>query len=330
MPAKPRPATKVSNKSDAGSDIAAQVKAAQANRRKHLLAEQAEANKVKRDELAKRHAEGQLALWPEAERGIPNELVRSAVFSAKNRKMPREVYGASAPLIVPVIGGGEIVYIGEELRQDDETVWMQLVNLAKESRSEWVSFTPHSFLKTIDWTIKGDSYTRLLTSIRRLKTSGLEVYSGRFDKGVSTALITNYEYSKNEGASWKVHVFNKDDQLFFLFDKLYSRLDWQTRLALPEGVATWLHGFFCSHREPFDHKIETLAVGAGLKIDPEEDQHLPALQRTAKRKERLREARKTIIRALEALKAAGFLEDFQVTKKGIVIVRRKNDLRAIL
>ena len=34
----------------------------------------------KRDELAARHAAGQLALWPESERGIPNELVRCAVI----------------------------------------------------------------------------------------------------------------------------------------------------------------------------------------------------------------------------------------------------------
>lgn len=330
MSVKPIPATEVISAANLGSDIATRVKAAQVSRQKHELAEQAEANKIEREELAKRHAEGQLALWPEAERGIPNELVRSAVFSAKNRKERREVYGPSAPLIVPVIGGGEIVYIGEELRQDDETVWMQLVHLAKESRSEWVSFTPYSFLKNINWPIKGASYTRLLTSIRRLKTSGLEVYSGRFDKGVSTALITNYEYSKKEGTPWKVHVFNKNDQLFFLFDKLYSRLDWQVRLALPEGVSTWLHGFFSSHREPYDHKIETLAHGAGLKIDAEGDQDLTEQQRTAKRKERLREARKTIIRALEALKASDFLEDFQVTRGGLVIVRRKNDRRPIL
>lgn len=329
MATKPNRAVKIDSEIDV-IDVAAQVKAAQVSRKKRELAEAAEANKIKRGELAKRHAEGQLALWPEAERGIPNELVRSAVFSAKNRKEHREVYGASAPLIVPVIGGGEIVYIGEELRQDDETVWMQLVHLAKESRSEWISFTPYSFLKAINWPIKGANYTRLLTSIRRLKTSGLEVYSGRFDKGVSTALITNYEYSKNEDIPWKVHVFNKDDQLFFLFDKLYSRLDWQTRLTLPEGVATWLHGFFSSHKEPYDHKVETLAQGAGLKIDPEEDKDLTEPLRKAKRKERLREARKTIIRALASLKASGFLEDFHVTPKGIVSVRRKNDLRPIL
>jgi hypothetical protein len=272
--------------------------------------------------LADRHAQGQLALWPESERGIPNELVRCAVFSAKNRKERREVYRANAPLIVPVIGGGEVVYIGEELRQDDETVWMQLVHLAKEARSECVSFTPYSFLKAIKWPIKGASYTRLLTSIRRLATSGLEVYSSRFDKGVSTKLIAKYEYSKGADAPWKVQVFNKDDELLFLFDKLYSRLDWETRLTLPEGVSTWLHGFFSSHREPFDHKIETLAVGAGLTLESEEDAQLDEAARTAKRKARLREIKRIITKALEALQESGFLKSFEVTRSGLVRVVR--------
>ena len=276
----------------------------------------------KREELADRHAQGQLAMWPESERGIPNELVRCAVFSAKNRKERREVYRANAPLIVPVIGGGEVVYIGEELRQDDETVWMQLVHLAKEARSESVSFTPYSFLKAVKWPIKGTSYTRLLTSIRRLATSGLEVYSSRFDKGVSTKLIAKYEYSKGADTPWKVQVFNKDDELLFLFDKLYSRLDWETRLTLPEGVSTWLHGFFSSHREPFDHKIETLAVGAGLTLESEEDAQLDEAARTAKRKARLREIKRIITKALEALQEAGFLKSFEVTRSGLVRVVR--------
>ena len=276
----------------------------------------------KREELADRHAQGQLALWPESERGIPNELVRCAVFSAKNRKERREVYRATAPLIVPVIGGGEVVYIGEELRQDDETVWMQLVHLAKEARSESVSFTPYSFLKAVKWPIKGTSYTRLLTSIRRLATSGLEVYSSRFDKGVSTKLIAKYEYSKGADTPWKVQVFNKDDELLFLFDKLYSRLDWETRLTLPEGVSTWLHGFFSSHREPFDHKIETLAVGAGLTLESEEDAQLDEAARTAKRKARLREIKRIITKALEALQESGFLKSFEVTRSGLVRVVR--------
>ncbi|GCB06662.1 plasmid replication initiator TrfA [Ralstonia sp. SET104] len=284
----------------------------------------------RRAELAELMANGQLALWPESERGIPNEVVRCAVFSAKNRKEKRETYRAGSPLVVPVVGGGEVIWIGEELRQDDETVWMQLVHLAKEARSEWVTFTPYSFLKSIGWPIKGESYTRLLTCIRRLASGGLEVYSSRFDKGCSTKLLAKYVYSKTTDEPWKVQVFHKDDELLFLFDKLYSRLDWETRLNLPEGVATWLHGFFASHREPYPHKVETLAIGAGLTLEKAEDAALPPESREAKRKERLREAKKTIKRGLEALKEKGFLDDFDVTRDGLVSVQRAERKQAAI
>jgi hypothetical protein len=257
-------------------------------------------------------------MWPQSERGIPNELVRCAVFSARNRKERREVYRANAPLVVPIIGGGEMIYSGEELRQDDETVWMQLVHLSKETRSEWVTFTPYSFLKAVGWPTNAPSYTRLLTSIRRLAGGVIEVYSSRFDKGISTRLIATFEYAKDQGTPWRVRVFNKDDQLLFLFESLYSRLDWQTRLTLPEGVCTWLHGFLSSHREPFSHKIETLALGAGLVLEVGEDAQLGEAGRTAKHKERLREAKKTIRNALENLEKAGFLASYEITRGGLV------------
>lgn len=309
--------------------IAARVAAASARMKNHETDKEKEVDKRKADELAKRHAEGQLALWSEAERGMPNELVRCAVFSAKNRKEPRQAYVANAPLVLPVIGGGELRYIGEELRQDDETVWMQLVHMAKESRSEWVSFTPYSFLKEIDWPLKGESYKRLLTSLRRLKATSLEVYSSRFDRGLSTSLIVDYEFSQKGDAAWRVQVFSNQNKLLFLFDKLYSRMEWQTRLALPEGVATWLHGFFATHKEPYDHKVETLATGAGMVLETPEDSKLPEAERIAKRKKRLREARRTIENALKALKTSGFLNDSHISKKGIVTVRRAGDTRPI-
>jgi len=276
----------------------------------------------KANELATKHSKGQLALWPESERGIPNEFVRCAVFSAKNKKEKREVYIAKNPKVVPIIGGGKVLYIGEELRQDDETVWMQLVQISKESRTEWIEFTPYSFVKSVGWTICGASYERLLTSIRRLSAAGIEVYSQRFDRGLKTQLIRSYEYSEGSDRPWRVKMFDKDDPLLFMFEKLYSRLDWQTRLTLPDGIATWLHGFYASHKDPFHHKIETLANGAGLKLEHSGDGALEDAQRLRARKKRLVEAKRTIVRGLQALKDAGFLADFEVSRAGVVKVRR--------
>ena len=100
-------------------------------------------------------------------------------------------------------------------------------------------------------------------------------------------------------------------------------------MALPDGVATWLHGFFSSHKEAYDHKIETLAKGAGLKLHDPDDDALPDAQKLAKTKERLRGAKKQILVGLNALKASGFLTDFAVSRKNLVTVRRVGDMRPI-
>ena len=202
---------------------------------------------------------------------MPNELLRGPLFAAKNHNEPRLVYLPKAPLVMPVIGGGELRYAGEELRQDDETVWMQLVHMARTSRSEWISFTPKSLIEKLRWALKEPSYERLLTTLRRLKANSLEFYSARINRGVSTSLIVDFEYSergeRRGGRPWRVHVFSKENKLFFLFDSYYSRLDWETRLSLPVGAATWLHGFFATHRQPHPHKVETLIIGAAERVN---------------------------------------------------------------
>ena len=274
-------------------------------------------------ELADKHLRGELVIWPEDERGIPNELVRCALFSAKNHNEKRKLYGTKMPLVIPIIGKGSVKFMGEELRQDDETVWMQLVHMAKEARSESVEFTPHSFIKAIKWADCGESYTRLLDSIQRLTGCLLVVYSSRFDKGVSTRLLSSFEFSKDLSRYWRVQVFNKKDNQFLLFDKLYSRVNFEMRLALPEGATTWLHSFFASHKEPFDHKIETLAVGAGIKLEAPEDNQLNEKEKISKQKERLREAKKTIRSSLDKLEKIGFLERYEITDNNLVRVRRK-------
>lgn len=270
-------------------------------------------------------ARGQLALWPDTERGLPNELARCAVFSAKNKREERIVHRADSPLEVPIIGGGKVSFIGEELRQDDETVWAELVHRAKEARSESIEFVPHELITSLKWPPNGASYKRLLTIIRRLSSTTIEVYSSRFDRGIPTRLLRSYEYStKDTQRPWKIQVFSKDDELLFLFDKLYTRFDWERRLSLPVGVATWLHSFYSSHRDPFPHKFETLAMGAGLKLEIPEGPLDAAAKK--KLKNRMKEVRNTLMDAHEALKVSGFLESYEI-KRGLVHVVRAKDAK---
>ena len=73
---------------------------------------------------------------------------------------------------------------------------------------------------------------------------------------------------------------------------------------LPEGLATWLHGYFSSHREPFPLKIADIQRAADLTIQ---------------RPDNLRTA---IVRALTALVEVGLLESWKIADERVTVVRR--------
>jgi hypothetical protein len=258
----------------------------------------------KKAKLAERAVEiNQLPLWPDVMRSLPNEILRSALFNARNRKNPRLMM-KSEP--VAVIGDGRISYRGEELRQDDETVWLQLVHLARQHvAGQLVEFTAYSFCKSIEWSINSKSYDRLKECLRRMQATGLDVYSKRLEQGVSLSMIPFFEYEDSETRKslprWRVRIAPELVNLFG--ENYFTRIEWAQRLQLPDGLATWLHGYFATHKIPHPIKIETIARGAGLT---ETDKS---------------ELRRLIKRALTNLVNCGFLLDFNA-EKDLITVRR--------
>jgi hypothetical protein len=249
----------------------------------------------------------QLPLWPDVMRSLPNEILRSALFNARNRKNPRAMM-KSEP--IAIIGDGRITYRGEELRQDDETVWLQLVHLARQHvAGQLVEFTAYSFCKDIGWTIGKRSYDRLKESFRRMQATGLDVYSKRLDRGVSLSMIPFFEYEDSETQKslprWRVRIAPELVDLFG--NDHYTRIEWEQRLQLPDGLATWLHGYLASHRVPHPIKIDTIAYGSGMNT----------VEKT--------ELRRLIKRALTNLVDCGFLLSFDVTGDLVTVKRSTNN-----
>lgn len=204
-----------------------------------------------------------LPLWSEDMRRLPNEIMRSALFNAGNKKKPR-VYFETVD--IAVLFEGRISYRGQELRQDDETVWLQLIHLAKEKAlGEIVEFTPYSFCKAIGWPIGNRSYERLRDCLSRMQATALAVYSKRLGGGVSLSMIPVFRWQDDKKTTLKKYQVQIAKELVQLFgDVHYTQFEWAQRLALPVGIATWLHGYYASHKEPYPVKIETLAKGAGI------------------------------------------------------------------
>jgi hypothetical protein len=247
----------------------------------------------------------QLPTWGDGSRGAPNEILRSALFNARNKKRQREYLEKAT---IAVIGEGEITYTGRELRQDDETVWLQLIHLACElALGELVEFTAYSFIKSVGWNNSAKSYKRLRDSLERMQATALTVYSKRIGEGVSLSMIPFFAWRQGRnGPPLPMYQVRIAPELIELFSGVrYTLVGWQQRLALPDGLATWLHGYYASHKEPYPIKLETIREGAGL---------------TVKRKDHLKEQTEI---ALEALKRVGFLKSWKIEGDLVYVERAR-------
>ena len=280
-------------------ELLARVPELQAKAREREKARQAKAEK---DSTAVVPAVVQLPLWPDAVRRLPNELLRSALFNARNRKQPRAYLKKTD---IAVLFEGRITYQGEELRQDDETVWLQLIHLAKEQPlGQVVEFTPYSFCKAIDWPICKGSYERLRECLDRMQSTALAVYSKRLKRGVSLSMLPAFEWQDEHKNTLKKYRVQVAPQLVELFgDVHYTQVEWAQRLAVPVGIATWLHGYYASHREPYPVKLETIKKGAGITT------------------ERPAKVRELIEKALTELVNVGFLKSWEIVGE-LVHVKR--------
>lgn len=89
----------------------------------------------------------QLPLWPEARRGTPNSFIRSALFSAIHSKDRTYIDGDT----LYSQQGITIKYTGQQLNQEDLTLWENLVHLAKgHPLGNVCTFTAHGLLKCLD------------------------------------------------------------------------------------------------------------------------------------------------------------------------------------
>lgn len=245
----------------------------------------------------------QIPLWPIEVRGAPNETLRCALFSAQNRKQPRRYLEEEA---ISIFGGGVITCTGQELRQDDGTVTLQLIHLLPPG-SNVIEFSAYSFCKALGWPINGGSYKRLRSHLMRLRTTTLGIYSKRLKEGVTISLLKNFKWKDITTGKTLTHYYIEvDPSLVQLFkDEHYTLIEWEQRQMLPEGLATWLHAFYSSHQIPHALRLNTLKEHAGLTV--QQPKHL----------------RQMFKHALEALKRVGFLSFYSIEGDLVRVSRTK-------
>jgi hypothetical protein len=207
-------------------------------------------------------ADAQLPLWPEPVRGVPNGVLRSALFGAikrgKRRYMEREAIAS--------VKGVSIVYTGPRLDQSDLDVWEGALHLARVVKlGNRIEFTEKGFLRTIGrggpggGNIGKSDREWLRKVLARLTATAVEVTQGPYTYVGS--LID--EYFRDSANSHYVVILNPRMKALFNRDG-WTQVDWRIRHALiGHPLAQWLHGFYSTHAAPLPYKVETLHLLCG-------------------------------------------------------------------
>jgi len=249
----------------------------------------------------------QLPMWPEQARGLPNAFARSALFTVANARKGERSYIRNKQ--VASVNGIVINYKGEELRQDDEDVFLQLLHLARHHEAgDTVRFTAHAMLKSLGWTVNSGSYARLVECITRLNATslGVTVELGNSRVNFSGSLIRKFRW-KEEASDQTLRLWeiSLEPEIVSLFGPTaYSRLEWEMRLSLPP-LAKWLHSFYITHAHPVPYSVAKLHELTGSEV------------------KELRQFRYRLKQAMTLLCTQGFLSAFSITNDLVSVERNR-------
>lgn len=193
----------------------------------------------------------QLPLWPDPVRGVPNSVLRSALFGAIKRGKRAYQDGVKKASV----DGVTVVHTGPQLDQADLDVWEQCLHLARTGGlGVEIRFTGHGFLKAIGRGTGKSQHEWLKSALRRLMTSLVELEDGK--KAYAGQLLHHWYRDEETGH----HVMELNPKIAAMYGTDgWTQVEWEQRQALKkQPLAQWLHGFYSTHAAPFPYKVETL------------------------------------------------------------------------
>ena len=231
-----------------------------------------------------------LELWPDAVRGVPNAVLRGALFGISQR---RKIHKKRT--VIAAVDGYEIRFKGETFNQTDLDVWETLLQLARlQPLGTKVEFTAHSLLKELGRGTGKTQHEQLKEELSRLIGGVVEITWTKEKKAFAGALVSGY-FRDDETGRYVVK-FNPD--MAQLYGVGHTLIDWSERQALgTNSLAKWLHGFYASHAKPFPYKVETIYGLCGSTV------------------ERLGDFRKLLRTALAQLVNVGTIKSWTIDQK---------------
>jgi TrfA protein len=238
----------------------------------------------------------QLPLWHDDKRGAPNSFLRSALFAAIQSKDRADL--KKAELFSQQ--GITVTYTGQQLNQEDLTVWLALVDLMKKDPlGTQCHFTAYSILKHLGLGTGGSAHERLNDAILRMTACAVVIKTGRqtyMGSLIHDCLID--EQTKHYKITLNRHLiklFGEDD---------WTAIDWEQRKQLRQKpLCLKLHEYYSSHDKPLPISLEFLSALTGSENKQKAD---------FKRK---------VKTALEGLIKIGFLKGYEIESDVVKVER---------
>ena len=230
----------------------------------------------------------QLPGWPEPKRGVPNAVLRSALFAAIQGKTRQYMLRKE---LLATQDGVRIRYTGAQLDQADLDVWEQALHLARtQALGTKCYFTAHGFLKALGRSTGKHDHDWLGDALARLSATSVEITAGRrtyfgslIDHGVRDEETGRYVVAINP----RLAAFYGRSQ--------WTQLDWAQRQSLRgKPLALWLHGFYVSHAAPHALSVAYLHKLSGSQT------------------KQLKHFKQNLVRALRDLEAGGAIRGFEI------------------
>ncbi|MGB7298147.1 MAG: plasmid replication initiator TrfA [Burkholderiaceae bacterium] len=249
------------------------------------------------------------------EQALPNTIVRSAVFTANNRRVKRRRYDNEE-----IFTYGEVTMLmsGVELRTDDEDLFLFLVPLFDGlTYGATVDLLSSEIIKGVGKQQSAATNKALVDSLWRLKQCSFRLIF-KDGRDMMCGLLDSAEQhqaadGRAKNGAWRIMLSPKGMRLFA--DKQITKLEPEIRRQLPAGIARKLHSWLTSHRYPFPAKVENL--------------YWFCFNRAPENREELRRFRSRMKKAWLQMQDLGVLREFGISPTDLVELRRKGDMRPL-
>jgi hypothetical protein len=192
-----------------------------------------------------------LPAWPEDSRGVPNAVLRSALFGVIKRG--RRAFMQRQP--IAAVDGVGILFTGPRLDQADLDVWEECLHIARtQDLGTRAQFGARDFLRSIGRHEGGTQIEWLKGAFARLASSVVEIQDG---KRAYFGPMIHHGTRDDETGLYCIEI---NPAIVTLYgEDGWTQTEWTQRQALSgQPLAQWVHSFYATHARPFGYKVSTI------------------------------------------------------------------------